>query len=152
MKIFLTLILFFAAYNSSVNAARPQSSDLVGQWKIDITFENESKRSFSFNAEDSGGGSLLLESARDNWIEPAKPSQVKWIAGAEKNVTFSAPVEFPAVEAGRETGILVFKGAFKSETIITGNIEFFHMDQNPMDSKAIPFKTGKFEATRVRVK
>jgi hypothetical protein len=117
-----------------------------------MTFDNESKRSFSFDAEDSGRGSLLLELPQDNWIEPAKPSQVKWMTGAEKNVTFSAPVAFPAGEAGRETGMLVFKGTFKSETIITGDIEFFHMDQNPMDSKAIPFKTGKFEATRVRAK
>src|SRR5688572_12658202 len=145
MKICLTIIMLFAAYNSSAPAARPQSSDLVGRWKIDMAFENESKRSFSFDAEDSGRGSLLLELPQDNWIEPARPSQVKWMTGDEKNVTFSAPVAFPAGEAGRETGMLVFKGTFKSEIIITGDIEFFHMDQNPMDSKAVPFKTGKFE-------
>jgi hypothetical protein len=45
---------------------------------------------------------------------------------------------------------LVFKGSFKSESKITGDIAFFPMDQDPMDPKATPTKTGKFEATRVR--
>ncbi len=148
MGIGLMLILLFAALNCSVDAARPQSSDLVGRWKIEITFQNKSKRSLRFDAEDSGKGSLLLE-ARSNWDEPAKPSQAKWTAGAEKRVTILGPVEFPIGNVGRETGILVFKGAFKSESIITGDVAFFPMDQDPMDPNATPSKTGKFEATRV---
>jgi hypothetical protein len=150
MKIGLLLILLFAALNCSMEMARPQSSDLVGRWKIDLTFENESKRSLSFDADDSGRGALTLEGARDNWDEPAKPSQVKWMADAEKRMTFSAPVEFPIGNVGRETGVLVFKGVFKSESSITGNVALYPMDQDPMDPKSIPSKTGKFEATRVR--
>jgi len=149
MRIALILLLLFAAYNWSVEAARPQSSDLVGRWKIDITFEDQSKRSLRFDAEDSGAGSLLLE-ARSNWDEPAKPSQAKWTVGKEKRVTILGRVEFPIGNVGRETGVLVFKGDFKSERKITGDIEFFTMDQDPMDPKATPSKTGKFEATRVR--
>src|SRR5262249_38993096 len=148
MRIWLTLILLFAAYNCSADAARPQSSDLVGKWKIDITFQNKSKRSLRFDAEDSGKGSLLLE-PRSNWDEPAKPTQAKWTAGREKRVTISGPVEFPIGNVGREPGVLVFKGAFKSESKITGDIAFFSMDQDPMDPKATPSKTGTFEATRV---
>jgi hypothetical protein len=149
MKIALMLSLLFAAYNCSVDAARPQSSDLVGRWKVDITFEDQSKRSLSFEAEDSGAGSLLLE-ARSNWDEPAKPSQAKWTVGREKRVTILGPVEFPIGNVGREAGVLVFKGSFKSERIITGDVAFFPMDQDPMDPKATPTKTGKFEATRAR--
>jgi hypothetical protein len=148
MMIGLMLTLLFAAYNCPVDAARPQSSDLVGRWKIDITFENQSKRSLRFDAEDSGAGSLLLE-PRSNWDEPAKPSQAKWTAGREKRVTILGPVEFPIGNVGRETGVLVFKGSFKSGNKITGDIAFFPMDQDPMDPKATPTKTGKFEATRV---
>jgi hypothetical protein len=148
MRIGLILTLLFAAHNYTVDAARPQSSDLVGRWKIDITFENQSKRSLSFEAEDSGTGSLLLE-ARSNWDEPAKPSQAKWTAGREKRVTILGPVEFPIGNVGRETGVLVFKGSIKSGNKITGDIAFFPMDQDPMDPKATPTKTGKFEATRV---
>src|SRR5215468_9198090 len=149
MRIGLTLTLLFAAYNCSVDAARPQSSDLVGRWKIEITFQNKSKRSLQFDAEDSGKGSLLLE-PRSNWDEPGKPSQAKWTVGEEKRVTILGPVEFPIGNVGREPGVLVFKGAFKSESIITGEIAFFPMDQDPMDPKSTPSKTGKFEATRVR--
>jgi hypothetical protein len=121
----------------------------VGRWKVEITFENESKRSLRFDAEDSGKGSMLLEDARSNWVEPAKPSQAKWTVGKDKRVTILAPVEFPIGNVGRETGVLSFKGAFKSERIITGEIALFPMDQDPMDPNAIPTKTGKFEATRV---
>jgi hypothetical protein len=148
MKIALMLLFLIAAYNYSVDAARPQSSDLKGRWKIDITFEDQSKRSLSFDAENSGKGSLLLE-ARSNWDEPAKPSQAKWTAGREKRVTISGPVEFPIGNVGRETGVLVFKGSFKSESKITGDFAFYSMDLDPMDPKATPSKTGKFEATRV---
>jgi hypothetical protein len=147
MRTGLILILLFAAHICSVDAARPQSSDLVGRWKIEITFQNKSKRSLRFDAEDSGKGSLLLE-PRSNWEEPAKPSQAKWTAGEEKSVTILGPVEFPIGNVGREPGVLVFKGAFKSERIITGEIAFFPMDQDPMDPKSTPSKTGKFEATR----
>src|SRR5215475_13844803 len=148
MRIGLTLILLFAAYICSVDAAQRQSSNMVGRWKVDITFENQSERSLSLDAEDSGTGSLLLE-PRSNWDEPAKPSQAKWTVGKDKRVTISGPVEFPIGNVGRETGILVFKGAFKSGSKITGEIAFFTMDQDPMDPKATPSKTGKFEATRV---
>jgi hypothetical protein len=120
----------------------------VGQWKIYLTFPNKSKRSLRFDAEDSGKGFLLLE-ARSNWDEPAKPSQAKWTVGREKRVTISGPVEFPIGNVGREAGVLVFKGAFKSENMIAGDFAFFPMDQDPMDPQANPSKTGKFEATRV---
>ncbi len=148
MRLGLMLILLFAAHNCSVDAARPQSSNLVGRWKIDITFENQSNRSLRFDAEDSGKGSMLLE-ARSNWDEPAKPSQAKWTVGREKRVTILGPVEFPIGNVGRETGILVFKGAFESESKITGELAYFPMDQDPSDPKATPSKTGKFKATRV---
>ena len=150
MKIALMLTLLFAAHNCSVDAPRPQSSDLKGQWKIDITFEDQSKRSLSFDAENSGKGSLLVEGARSNWDEPAKPSQAKLTVGNDKRVTILAPVEFPIGNVGRETGVLSLKGVFKSESKITGDIALFPMDQDPMDPKATPTKTGKFEATRVR--
>jgi hypothetical protein len=150
MKLALALISLFAAHYCSADVVRPQSSDLMGRWKVDITFENESTRSMSLDAEDSGKGSLLLEGARSNWDEPAKPSQAKLMMGKDKNVTILAPIEFPIGNVGRETGVLAFKGVFKSESKITGDVALYPMDQDPMDPKATPTKTGKFEATRVR--
>ena len=75
MKIALTLILLFATHYCSVDVARPQSSDLVGRWKVDITFENQSKRSLRFDADDSGTGSLLLEDHGPTGTNP--PSHLK---------------------------------------------------------------------------
>lgn len=147
MRIGLMLILLFATCSSDV--ARPQSSDLVGRWKLEITFENQTPRSMRFEAEDAGKGSLLLEGTRSNWDEPAKPSQAKWTMGPEKRVTISGSVEFPIGNVGREQGTLVFNGAFESEKIFTGTLTFFSPDQDPMDPKATPSKTGTFKATRV---
>ena len=149
MKVGLTLIMLFAAHYCSVDMSRTQSSDLVGRWKVDITFENQSKNSLRFDAEDSGKDSLLLEDARSNWDEPAKPSQAKWTVGADKSVTILGPVVFPIGNVGRETGVLAFKGTFKSKSKITGDIAFYPMDQDAMDPKPSPSTTGKFEATRI---
>jgi hypothetical protein len=147
MRIGLTFILFFASHVFLGNVARTQSSDLVGQWKVDITFDDQTTRSLRLVAEESGKGSLLLE-ARSNWDEPAKPTQAKWTV-REKRVTFSGRVEFPIGNVGRETGELVFKGAFESGSKITGEFAFFPMDQDLSAPKSDPSKTGKFKATRI---
>jgi len=149
VKIALTLLLLFASYNCSTEPVRSQSAELVGVWKVEITFENQSPRSFQFTAQDSGKGSLLLEGPKSNWAEPAKPTAAKWAQSAAKRVTFSGPVEFPVGNVGREPGYLVFKGTFESDGVISGEAAFFSMAQDPPDSKATPSKSGKFKATRV---
>ena len=149
MKIGLTIILLFASLNCSMDLAGQNSSDLIGRWKIEVTFESQSKHSFNLDAGGDDKGSALAREAQSNWDEPAKPSQAKWTVGAEKQVTISAPMEFPIGNVGREQGVLVFKGSFKSENKITGDVSFFPTDQDPMDPKSIPTRTGKFEATRV---
>jgi len=143
----LTFLLLFASHVCLGNVARTQSSDLVGQWKVDITLDDQTTRSLHLVAEKSGIGSLLLE-ARSNWDEPGKPTQAKWTVGRGKRVTFSGPVEFPIGNVGRETGVLVFRGAFESENKITGEFAFFPMDQDLSEPKSNPSKTGKFKATR----
>lgn len=115
---------------------------------MDVTFENQASRSFSFEADESGKGSLLLDDARSNWAEPAKPTKAKWTQGEAKSVTIWGPVEFPIGNVGREPGILVFKGTFESDSAIRGDAEFFPVGQDPFDRKATPSKTGKFKANR----
>jgi hypothetical protein len=149
LKLGLTLIVLFAAHTCSTEVVQPQSSDLVGLWKLEITFENQLPRSLSFEAKDSGKGSLQLEGSRSNWDEPAKPSEAKWTTDSQKRVTFSGPVEFPIGNVGREPGTLVCKGAFESDSVIAGDVAFFPMGQDPFDPTATPSKNGKFRATRV---
>ncbi len=149
LRIGLTLVLLFAARTCSSGVVPSQSSDLVGRWKVEVTFEGQSARLFRFDAQESGLGSLLLEGSRSNWDEPARPSQAKWTAGPDKRVTFSGPVEFPIGNVGRESARLVFKGTFESESTISGEVAFFPMGEDPFDPKATPSKTGRFKATRV---
>lgn len=148
MKIGLTLILLLAAHTCN-DLSSPQSSDLIGRWKVDVTFDNQAHYSLRFDAEDAGKGSFLLETERSNWAEPAKPSAAKWSASSDKRVTFSGPVEFPIGNVGRQTGTLVFKGVFEKEDLISGELAFFPRGQDPTDPKATPSKTGKFKAARV---
>src|SRR5262245_13214474 len=104
MRISWLPILLFAAHTCPGNAGQPQSWNLVGHWKVDITFEDQSSRSLRFDAEDSGKGSLLLEGSRPGWDEAPEPSQAKWTADPEKHVTILGPVEFPIGNVGREPG------------------------------------------------
>jgi len=148
VKIALTLIFLFALHNCSAESTRTESSELVGQWKVEVTFENQDPRSFGFEAEESGKGSLVLEDARSNWAEPAKPTKAKWAQGEAKSVTIWGSVEFPIGNVGREPGILVFIGTFESDSVIRGDVEFFPVGQDPFDRKSKPSKTGRFKANR----
>lgn len=147
-RIGLIMFLLIAASTCSDYLARSQSSDLVGKWKIEITLENQTPRTLSLEAEDSGKGSLMLEGSRSNWDEPAKPTQVKWIVREGKRLVIVGPVEFPIGNVGREQGILLLKGTFESENSLKGELALFRMDQDPMDPNQTPSKTGKFQAVR----
>jgi hypothetical protein len=143
------LALFAVALLCASVAAQPQSSDLVGRWKVDIAFDNQVRRSLQFDAEASGKGSFLLEGTRSNWDEPARPFDAKWTQAPEKRVTFSGGIEFPIGNVGREPGTLVFKGVFQSERAIVGDVEFFLPGEDPFDANVAPSKKGTFKAQRI---
>jgi hypothetical protein len=149
MRIGLVLIFLFAIHTCSSHFVVPQSSDLLGRWKVDIIFKDQSQRSLRFDAEEFGKGSFLMEEPKSNWSEPSKSTRAKWMVEADKRVTFSGPVSFPIGNVGREAGTLVFKGIFEREDLISGEVAFFYPDQDPTDL-ASPNKSGKFKATRVR--
>lgn len=128
---------------------RAQSPNVIGSWKVEITFGNGESRSFRFEARESGKGSFLLLDPKLKFWGPAKPSDAKWIQGDEGSVTFSGPVEFPIGNVGRDAGTLVLKGKFGPEGSITGEAKFFPLDQDPKDAKATPSKTGTFKANHV---
>ena len=73
---------------------------------------------------------------------PGKPSEAKWSQGDQKSVTFSGPMEFPLGNVGRDAGMLVFKGKFETESLITGQVEF-----SPLVGDG-PSKSGTFKAIR----
>ena len=152
MKLGLTLILLFAAHTCSSELIKPQSSDVVGSWKVQITFNDESHHSLLFDAEDNGKASFQLDTPRSNWSEPSKPTQAKWTAGSDKRITFVGSIEFPIGNVGRQPGTLLFNGTFVRDYLISGEVAFYGMDQDPMDPKATPYKKGTFKAHRVATK
>jgi len=82
-------------------------------------------------------------------VEPAEPTAGHWELGDGNTVSLSCKVDFPVGNFGREQGTMVFKGTFESADVLTGDLAFYPMDQNPKDPKAAPSRTGTFRATRV---
>jgi hypothetical protein len=143
------LILIVVAQILGVGLSQAQSSNVIGSWKTEITFENGKARFLRFEARESGKGSfLLLDPGLKVW-GPARPSEAKWTQSDEGSVMFSGTVEFPLGNVGRDAGTLVLKGRFGTEGTITGAAIFFPLDQDPQDPKARPSKSGSFKAIRV---
>ena len=141
----LILIVFAQIFGGSSQAQPP---NVIGSWKVEITFGNGESRSFRFEARDSGKGSFLLLDPKLKFWGPAKPSEAKWTQSHEGSVTLSGPVEFLLGNVGREAGTLVLTGKLGTEGSITGEARFFPLDQDPKDPKASPSKSGRFKATR----
>ena len=142
----LILIVFAQIFGAGSSPA--QSPNIIGSWKVEITFGNGESRSFRFEAGESGKGSFLLIDPRLKFWGPARPSEAKWTLSHEGSVTFSGPVEFPLGNVGRDAGALVLTGKLGTEGSITGEAKFFRVDQDPKDLKASPSKSGRFKATR----
>jgi hypothetical protein len=122
--------------------SQAQSPNMIGSWKVEITFTNGESRSLRFDAQGSGKGTLLLLDPKASFWQPAKASEAKWTQGDQNSVTFSGPVEFMLGNVGRDPGTLVFKGKFKTESLITGEVEFSSLVGDR------PSKSGTFKAIR----
>jgi hypothetical protein len=136
------LILIVFAQIFGVGLSQVHSSNVIGSWKVEITFGNGEARSFRFEAGESGKGSFLLVDPKSKVWGPARPSEAKWTQGDEGSVMFSGTVEFPLGNVGRDAGTLVFKGKFETESLIAGEVEF-----SPLVGDR-PSKSGTFKATR----
>ena len=136
------LILTLIAQTCCIAMAQTQSPNLIGRWKVEITFANEEHRSLRFDAQAEGEGSLLLVDPKASRWEPPKPSEAKWSRGEGNSVTFSGPMEFMLGNVGRDAGTLVFNGKFETADLITGEVEF-----SPLIGER-PSKHGTFRATR----
>src|SRR5712692_11549384 len=115
-------MVFAQTFGAALSQA--QSPNMIGSWKVDITFTNGDSRSLRFDARGEGKGTFLLLDPKLNVWGPAKPSDAKWSRGEGNSVTFSGPVEFMLGNVGRDAGTLVFKGKFDTADSITGELEF----------------------------
>jgi hypothetical protein len=136
------LILMLIFQTCGVALTQAQSPNMIGRWKVEITFPSGDNRSLRFEAQGAGKGSFLLLDPRSNFWEPARPAEAKWTQGDGNSVTFSGAVEFPIGNVGRDAGTLVFKGKFETESLIAGEVEF-----SPLVGDR-PSKSGTFKAVR----
>jgi len=136
----MILMLIFLTCCVALTCA--QSPNVVGKWKVEITFANATRHSLEFDAQGAGKGSLLLVSPGPPQVNAGKPAEAKWSQSDQTSVTFSGPAEFPLGNVGRDAGTLVFKGKFETESLITGHVEF-----SPLVGDG-PSKSGTFKAVR----
>ena len=136
------LILMVFAQTFGADLSQAQSPNMIGTWKVDITFTNGDSRSLRFDAQGEGKGTFLLLDPKLNVWGPAKPSEAKWSPAEGNSITFSGPVEFMLGNVGRDAGTLVFKGKFEKADLITGEVEF-----SPLVGDG-PSKSGTFKASR----
>jgi hypothetical protein len=136
------LILMVFAQICGAALSQAQSPNMIGAWKVEITFTNGESRSLRFDAQGAGKGTFLLLDPKLNVWGPAKPSEAKWSQEQGNSVTFSGPVEFMLGNVGRDAGTLVFKGKVQTESLIAGEVEF-----SPLVGDR-PSKSGTFKAVR----
>ena len=125
-----------------VGLGQAQSPNVVGSWKVEITFADGNHRSLHFDAQAEGKGSFEVVDPRLKVWGPGKASEAKWTREDQNSVTFTGPVEFMLGNVGRDAGTLMFKGKFETESLITGDVEF-----SPL-LRERPSKHGTFKATR----
>src|SRR5256886_17584452 len=90
--------------------SQAESPNMIGSWKVDITFANGESRLLRFDAQGAGKGTFLLLDPRLNVWGPAKPSEAKWTGGEGNSVAFSGAVEVMLGNVGRDRGKRVFYG------------------------------------------
>ena len=144
-----TLLLIVFAQIFGVGLPQVQSSNVIGSWRVEVTFRNAQNRSLCFEARESGKGTFLLLDPGSKFRGLAGPSEATWTQGDGGSVMFSGTVEFPLGNVGRDAGTLVLKGKFGTDGSIAGEAMFFPSDQDPKDPKAKPSKSGTFKAIRV---
>jgi hypothetical protein len=126
------------------NASAAETPNLIGRWKVEISFANGPQRYVNFDAQGDGKGTLMVADPQSKAWGNAKPSEAIWSRGEGNSVTFSGPVEFMLGNVGRDAGTLTCKGKFETADLITGEVEF-----SPLVGEG-PSKHGTFKATRAK--
>jgi hypothetical protein len=124
------------------NVSPAESPNLIGNWKVEISFPNGEQRYMRFEAQGDGKGTLMVADPQSKVWGNATPSEAKWSPGEGNSVTFSGPVEFMIGNVGRDAGTLVFRGKFETPDVITGDVEF-----SPLVGER-PSRHGTFKAIR----
>ena len=135
-------VLIAILITQSIAVSEAESPNIIGTWKVEITFANDEHRSVRFDARTDGKGSLVAADPRSKVWDGSKPSEAQWSRGEENSITFSGAVEFLLGNVGRDAGTLTCKGKFETPDSITGEAEF-----SPLVGER-PSKHGTFKGVR----
>jgi len=142
----LALFLIMLTQLVGADLSQAQSPNVIGNWKVEISFSNGQNRSLRVEAQPSGKGSFLPLIPPQ--VGSSERSTAQWTQPDHDSVTFSGPVQFPLGNVGVERGTLVLKGKFGADGAISGEASFFALNQDSPNPTGKPSKAGSFRATR----
>jgi hypothetical protein len=150
MRAKAALVLVVLTLAIGLQAGPARSSDVIGNWKAEISFGSGPVRSLRFELRSSGKGVFLPPLGPEpNQILPTDPGSAQWSQSDGQSFRISGPVQFPLGNIAIERGTLILEGKLKGGNTITGKASFFPADQNPATAGAKPSKAGTFKATRI---
>ena len=152
LVITVVLMLMVTAYGAGSQIATPKNSlketSFLGRWHLKFTLLGGSEKNLVLTSRGKGVGSFeLLDTGPNNKSLPT-PQPAIWSKTLD-NVSIAGDIELPIGTCCRETGTLIFKGKFVSDSSISGKLIFV----TNTDDEESPFKLrstiGTFTATRL---
>ena len=140
------VILLAIAHTWRAMPVSAQESRLVGRWRVEYSFSEGATSVLQFDARESGKGSFLSLDTRRSNLAPAIPGEAVWTQTSTR-VSFSGEVDIPIGNVGYEMRKLKFEGAFKSPSVISGEVAY--ISDAPGSRITDPSAKGAFKATRM---
>ena len=148
MKRKMALALLTFAGITVATMSHASAPEIIGSWKVEVTFQSGEHRSLRFEARAGGKGSLQVLVPRPIQFAPNEPAAAEWTSDDAHSFTFSGPVQFPLGNVGIQRGRLVLRGKLETDGSIKGEAKFFPADQEPANPSGQPSKRGTFTASR----
>lgn len=146
MKLFALLVV--ALILSGTPSARSTNRSLTGRWRVEFSLTSGEKKHLIFEAKPKGDGTFLgLDTAEGN-KQTIESLPAVWSETTNERLTFSGDIELPLGTCCRETGTLIFKGAFVSDRSLKGRAIFITSTTDEENFIGYRSDIGSFTATR----
>ena len=144
------LLLFLLTLTTTSTAFQQPAKTLspIGRWEVKFKLVDSTERSLVFTAQEGGEGTFqLLDTGPDN--KPVPGLQAAAWSLTNSNLSFSGEAELPIGTCCRETGTLILKAKFTSDSAFSGKLIFV----TNIDEDESPYKyhstIGTFSAVRL---
>jgi hypothetical protein len=150
LKTVIGIFILFSTVAAQQGVPAPAiNNKLAGRWRVTFSLTGDPEKHLILEVKPKGaGGFTLLDTGPDNKPVP-DPVPAVWSELDNNRVSFSGETELQIGDCCRQPGTLIFKGKFKSNTIISGGLIFV----TSIDEEESPYKyrshIGTFTATLV---